>query len=72
MSNNNSEKALELLCKLYGKKDNPTWFQARKEFSVLAAQIWQTWHQDTSENNLNSIHPISKEIEEGTWLCQVE
>ncbi|MEO0841372.1 MAG: hypothetical protein AAF063_21000, partial [Cyanobacteria bacterium J06643_5] len=72
MSNNNSEKALELLCNLYSKKDNPTWFQVRHEFSTLAAQIWQTWHQDTCENNMNTTHPIAKEIEAGTWLCQVE
>ena len=72
MSNNNSEKVLELLCSLYARKDSPTWFQVRKEFSMLAGQIWQTWHQDTSENNLNTIHPIAEMIRKGTWLCQVE
>ncbi len=72
MSNHNSEKVLELFCHLYARKDSPTWFQVRKEFSTLAAEIWQTWHQDTSENNLNTIHPIAEKIRKGSWLSQVE
>ncbi len=71
-SNHNSEKVLELLCNLYGKKDSPTWFQVRNEFSTLAADIWQTWHQDTSETQVNTIHPIAEKIKKETWLCQVE
>ncbi|MGB3755079.1 MAG: hypothetical protein WBA07_01730 [Rivularia sp. (in: cyanobacteria)] len=72
MSNHNSEKVLELLCNLYARKDSPTWFQVRKEFSTLAAQIWQTWHQDTSENQVNTVHPIAEKIKKETWLCQVK
>ncbi|MBV6625364.1 MAG: hypothetical protein KI793_20950 [Rivularia sp. (in: Bacteria)] len=71
MSNHNSEKVLEMLCNLYTREDNPTWFQVRNNFSELAANIWQTWHQDTSENQAVTIHPIAKIIEEGRWLCQV-
>ena len=71
MSNHNSEKALELLCHLYGKEDSPTWFQVRNQFSTLAAEIWQTWHQDTSEDQVN-IHPIAEKIKKETWLSQVE
>ncbi|MGB3639185.1 MAG: hypothetical protein WBA39_16655 [Rivularia sp. (in: cyanobacteria)] len=72
MSNHNSEKVLELLYDLYNKKGSPTWFQVRNEFSILAAQIWQTWHQDTSESEEKTIHPIAKKIKEGTWLRQVK
>ena len=72
MSNHNSEKVLELLCNLYARKGSPTWFQVRNEFSILAAQIWQTWHQDTSETEEKTIHPIAKKIKEGTWLHQVK
>lgn len=71
-SNHNSEKVLELLCNLYARKDSPTWFQVRDEFSTLAADIWQTWHQDTSETQVNTIHPIAEKIKKETWLCQVE
>ena len=72
MSNHNSEKVLELLCNLYARKGSLTWFQVRNEFSILAAQIWQTWHQDTSETEEKTIHPIAKKIKEGTWLHQVK
>jgi hypothetical protein len=71
MSNNNSEKVLELLCSLYSRKDSPTWFQIGNEFSILAAEIWQTWHQDTCER-VNTIHPITEKIKQGTWLRQVK
>ena len=72
MSNHNSEKVLELLCNLYSKEHSPTWFQVRNQFSTLAAEIWQTWHQDTSEDQVNSIHPIAEKIKNETWLSQVE
>lgn len=72
MSNHNSEKVLELLCSLYSREDSPTWFQVRNEFSILAAEIWQTWHQDTSESEVKTIHPIAEKIKKETWLCQVE
>lgn len=72
MSNNTSEKVLDLLCDLYSREDNPTWFQIRDEFSTLAAQIWQKWHQDTSEIGIETIHPISERIKNETWLSQID
>ncbi|MEM7555932.1 MAG: hypothetical protein AAF378_17915 [Cyanobacteria bacterium P01_A01_bin.84] len=77
MSNHTSEKVLNLLCNLYSREDNPTWFQVRSEFSTLASQIWQTWHDDTSNfeektNKTKTIHPIAQRIENQTWLCQVD
>lgn len=70
MSNNTSEKVLDLLCSLWGREDNPTWFQVRAEFSELAAQIWQGWHLDTKPE-VTTKHPIAERIESGSWLCQV-
>ncbi|EHC10141.1 hypothetical protein FJSC11DRAFT_3678 [Fischerella thermalis JSC-11] len=70
MSNNTSEKVLDLLCSLWSREDNPTWFQVRAEFSELAAQIWQGWHLDTKPEATTK-HPIAERIESGSWLCQV-
>ncbi len=72
MSNHNSERVLELLCDLYSREDSPNWFQVRHEFSSLAAEIWQIWHQDTSESGVQTIHPITAKIREETWLCQID
>jgi hypothetical protein len=72
MSNNTSEQVLDLLCNLYNRKDSPTWFQVRSEFSILAAEIWQRWHQDTSELEIGTIHPIAEKIKNQTWLAQLE
>ncbi|MBD2771436.1 hypothetical protein [Iningainema tapete] len=71
MSNNTSEKVLDLLCNLWSREDNPTWFQVRGEFSRLAAEIWQGWHRDTSESGSTTKHPIAERIENESWLCQV-
>lgn len=72
MSNNTSEQVLDLLCNLYNRKDSPTWFQVRSDFSILAAEIWQRWHQDTSELEIDTIHPIAERIQNQTWLSQLE
>ncbi len=72
MSNHNSEKVLDLLCNLYNRADSPTWFQVRSDFSILAAEIWQRWHQDTSESEVNTIHPIAERIKNETWLSVVD
>ncbi|MGF1676933.1 MAG: hypothetical protein ACFCUV_25110 [Rivularia sp. (in: cyanobacteria)] len=72
ISNNTSEKVLELLCDLYSREDNPTWFQVREQFSILAAEIWQKWHQDTSQPKVETIHPICERIKNKTWLSQVD
>ncbi|MEM7726333.1 MAG: hypothetical protein AAF208_08160 [Cyanobacteria bacterium P01_A01_bin.45] len=77
MSNHTSEKVLDLLCNLSSREDNPTWFQVRKEFSTLAAQVWQTWHDDTlnietqTQTKKATIHPIAQKIENQTWLSQI-
>ncbi|MBW4596251.1 MAG: hypothetical protein KME46_25935 [Brasilonema angustatum HA4187-MV1] len=71
MSNHTSEKVLDLLCNLWNREDNPTWFQVRREFSDLAAQTWQGWHCDTSESGATTKHPIAERIKSGSWLCQV-
>lgn len=70
MSNNTSEKVLDLLCSLWSREDNPTWFQVRAEFSDLAAQTWQGWHLDTKPGATTK-HPIAERIESESWLCQV-
>ncbi|KOP24634.1 hypothetical protein AMR41_19820 [Hapalosiphon sp. MRB220] len=70
MSNNTSEKVLDLLCNLWSREDNPSWFQVRAEFSELAAQTWQGWHLDTKPGATTK-HPIAERIENGSWLCQV-
>lgn len=72
MSNNNSEKVLDLLCNLYNRQDSPTWFQVRHEFSTLAAKIWQTWHENTSNIGCSTIHPIAEKIKTQTWLCHLD
>ncbi|MEM9924302.1 MAG: hypothetical protein AAF915_11220 [Cyanobacteria bacterium P01_D01_bin.50] len=72
MSHNTSEKVLDLLCNLYNREDSPTWFQVRHEFSFLAADIWQTWHQDASDIDVTTIHPIAEKIKTETWLCRVD
>lgn len=72
MSNNTSEQVLDLLCNLYNRKDSPTWFQVGSDFSILAAEIWQRWHQDTSELEIDTIHPIAEKIQNQTWLSQLE
>jgi hypothetical protein len=72
MSNHTSERVLNLLCHLWNREDNPTWFQVRREFSDLAAQTWQGWHSDTSVSEAATKHPIADLIESGSWLCQVD
>ncbi|MEA5595124.1 hypothetical protein [Rivularia sp. UHCC 0363] len=72
ISNNTSEKVLDLLCDLYSREDNPTWFQVRDEFSTLAAEIWQRWHQDTSQPGVETTHPIAERIKNETWLSQID
>lgn len=72
MSNNTSEKVLDLLCSLWNREDNPTWFQVQGEFSSLVAQTWQGWHSDTSEPGATTRHPIAECIESESWLCQVK
>lgn len=71
MNNHTSEQVLDLLCRLWSREDNPTWFQVRDEFSQLAAQTWQRWHNDTSEPGVNTKHPIAERIESESWLCQI-
>lgn len=70
MNNSTSEKVLDLLCSLWSREDNPTWFQVRGEFSKLAADIWQGWHLDTKPGATTK-HPIAERIESESWLCQV-
>ncbi|WP_375494426.1 hypothetical protein [uncultured Nostoc sp.] len=70
MNNSTSEKVLDLLCSLWSREDNPTWFQVRGEFSKLAADIWQGWHLDTKPGTTTK-HPIAERIESESWLCQV-
>ncbi|WP_088242131.1 hypothetical protein [Calothrix rhizosoleniae] len=78
MKNSTSEKVLDLLFSLWNREDNPTWFQVRDEFSQLAAQIWQGWHDDSkeyhrdkSELKATTIHPIAERIQNESWLCQL-
>jgi len=71
MKNHTSEQVLDLLCRLWNREDNPTWFQVRDEFSQLATETWQRWHRDTSEPETTTKHPIADRIEHETWLCQV-
>ncbi|MBW4585793.1 hypothetical protein G7B40_032750 [Aetokthonos hydrillicola Thurmond2011] len=71
MSNHTSENVLDLLCNLWNREDNPTWFQVRREFSDLAAQTWQRWHSDSCESEAITKHPIADLIESGFWLSQV-
>lgn len=71
MSNHTSEKVLDLLCSLWSREDNPTWFQVRGEFSQLAAQTWQGWHCDTSKPGSTTKHPIAERMESESWLRQV-
>ncbi|WP_315788079.1 hypothetical protein [Fischerella sp. JS2] len=70
--NRTSEKVLDLLCSLWSREDNPSWFQVRGEFSELAAQTWQEWHRNTSEPGATTKHPIAERIKSGSWLCQVK
>ncbi|MBW4616178.1 MAG: hypothetical protein KME21_23465 [Desmonostoc vinosum HA7617-LM4] len=72
MSNHTSEKVLDLLCSLWSREDNPTWFQVRDNFSQLAAQTWQGWYCDTSKSGSTAKHPIAERIENESWLCQVD
>ncbi|MFN6439193.1 MAG: hypothetical protein RMY35_020160 [Nostoc sp. DedSLP01] len=71
-SNRTSEKVLDLLCLLWNREDNPSWFQIQSEFSKLAADIWQGWHTDTSNAEIITKHPIAKRIEDESWLCQIQ
>ncbi|KYC44031.1 hypothetical protein WA1_02490 [Scytonema hofmannii PCC 7110] len=71
MSNHTSEKVLDLLYSLWSGEENPTWFQVRGEFSKLAAQTWQGWHDDTSKPGMTTKHPIAEQIESESWLCQI-
>lgn len=71
MGNSTSEKVLNLLCSLWSREDNPTWFQVRDNFSQLAAEIWQGWHLDTKPGTTTK-HPIAERIENESWLCQVD
>ncbi|MDZ8053614.1 MAG: hypothetical protein RMX63_19490 [Aulosira sp. ZfuCHP01] len=69
-SNRTSEKVLDLLCSLWSRENNPSWFQVQGEFSELAADIWQGWHLDTKPGATTK-HPIAEKIESESWLCQV-
>jgi hypothetical protein len=71
MSNHTSEKVIDLLSNLWSREDNPTWFQVRGEFSTLAAQTWQGWHE-TSKPEVTTKHPIAEQIERESWLCQID
>lgn len=71
MSNHTSEKVLDLLYSLWSREDNPTWFHVRGEFSTLAAQTWQGWH-DTSKPGTITKHPIAEKILSESWLCQID
>ncbi|MEA5505179.1 hypothetical protein VB735_19115 [Halotia wernerae UHCC 0503] len=70
-SNRTSEKVLDLLCYLWSRENNPSWFQVQGEFSKLATDIWQGWHSDTSKPGTTTKHPIAKRIENESWLCQI-
>ncbi|MEH1923242.1 hypothetical protein [Nostoc sp.] len=70
MKNLTSEKVLDLLCKLWSREDNPSWYQVGGEFSQLAAGIWQEWHRDT-EPGATTKHPIAELIEKKAWLGRV-
>lgn len=69
-SNYTSEKVLELLYKLWNQEDHPTWFQVREQFSQLAADTWQKWHEDTKPGTKTK-HPIAEMIKNDTWLHPV-
>ncbi len=69
--NRTSEKVLDLLCYLWSRENNPSWFQVQGEFSKLATDIWQGWHSDTSKPGTTTKHPIAKRIENESWLCQI-
>jgi hypothetical protein len=69
--NHTSEQALNLLHKLWVEDGSSTFYQERERFSKLAAEIWQGWHDITSEAGVNTKHPIVERIEKGLWLGQV-
>jgi hypothetical protein len=70
-SNSTSEKVLDLLCFIWSREDNPSWFQIQGEFSQLAQDIWQGWHSDTKPGTKTK-HPIAQMIENESWLRQID
>ncbi|MBW4511394.1 MAG: hypothetical protein KME64_33515 [Scytonematopsis contorta HA4267-MV1] len=65
------EKVIKLLHDLWEREDNPTWYTVRQDFSSLAAEIWQKWH-DSANPKSNKKHPIVEQIENGKLHTRIK